>query len=183
MKECGLDLVSSSEKDIARQMKEAKCYVAVDFDAEIKKFKEGQGTEAEYEMPDGQIIKLGDQQFRAPEVLFNPGLIGKEAAGIAEMTYQTIRACDIDLRSQLYKNLVLSGGTTMFPGIADRLKAEIERLAPGNCKVKVNASPERKYSVWIGGALLASLGTFQGSWVTRAEYDEHGPGIIHRKCF
>ncbi|KAJ7971438.1 actin [Quillaja saponaria] len=86
-------------------------------------------------------------------------------------------------RKDLYGNIVLSGGSTMFPGIADRMSKEITALAPSSMKVKVVAPPERKYSVWIGGSILASLSTFQQMWIAKAEYDEFGPSIVHRKCF
>uniref|UniRef100_A0A8W8LCP7 Actin 2 n=1 Tax=Magallana gigas TaxID=29159 RepID=A0A8W8LCP7_MAGGI len=78
---------------------------------------------------------------------------------------------------------VLSGGTTMFPGIADRMQKEITALAPSTMKIKIIAPPERKYSVWIGGSILASLSTFQQMWISKQEYDESGPSIVHRKCF
>uniref|UniRef100_A0A4X2KDH3 Actin alpha cardiac muscle 1 n=1 Tax=Vombatus ursinus TaxID=29139 RepID=A0A4X2KDH3_VOMUR len=91
--------------------------------------------------------------------------------------------CDIDIRKDLYANNVLSGGTTMYPGIADRMQKEITALAPSTMKIKIIAPPERKYSVWIGGSILASLSTFQQMWITKQEYDEAGPSIVHRKCF
>ena len=69
--------------------------------------------------------------------------------------------CDVDIRKDLYANTVLSGGTTMYPGIADRMQKEITALAPSTMKIKIIAPPERKYSVWIGGSILASLSTFQ----------------------
>ncbi len=99
------------------------------------------------------------------------------------MTYNSIVKCDIDIRKDMYTNIVISGGTTMFPGTADRLQKEISSLAPSTMKVRVIAPPERKYSVWIGGSILGSLSTFQQMWVTKQEYDECGPGIVHRKCF
>lgn len=71
----------------------------------------------------------------------------------------------------------------MFPGIADRMNREITQLAPNTVKVKIIAPPERKYSVWIGGSILGSLSTFQQMWISKQEYDESGPGIVHRKCF
>ncbi|XP_065050690.1 actin-85C [Musa acuminata AAA Group] len=83
----------------------------------------------------------------------------------------------------LYGNIVLSGGSTMFPGIADRMSKEITALAPSSMKIKVVAPPERKYSVWIGGSILASLSTFQQMWISKGEYEESGPAIVHRKCF
>jgi len=91
--------------------------------------------------------------------------------------------CDVDIRKDLYGNTVLSGGTTMYEGIADRLTKEMTALAPAAIKVKVVAPPERKYSVWIGGSILSSLSTFQQMWITKEEYDDSGPSIVHRKCF
>jgi len=83
----------------------------------------------------------------------------------------------------LYGNIVLSGGTTMFPGMADRMHKELVALAPSTMKVKIIAPPERKYSVWIGGSILSSLSTFKQMWISKEEYDESGPSIVHRKCF
>jgi actin, other eukaryote len=94
-------------------------------------------------------------------VLFQPSFVGMESPGIHEATYNSIMKCDVDIRKDLYGNIVLSGGSTMFPGIADRMSKEITALAPSSMKVKVIAPPERKYSVWIGGSILASLSTFQ----------------------
>lgn len=91
--------------------------------------------------------------------------------------------CDVDIRKDLYGNVVLSGGTTMYDGIGDRLNKELTSLAPSTMKIKVVAPPERKYSVWIGGSILSSLSTFQQMWITKEEYDESGPSIVHRKCF
>uniref|UniRef100_A0A8C8CIR7 Uncharacterized protein n=1 Tax=Oncorhynchus tshawytscha TaxID=74940 RepID=A0A8C8CIR7_ONCTS len=98
-------------------------------------------------------------------------------------TGENIMKCDIDIRKDLYANHVLSGGTTMYPGIADRMQKEITALAPSTMKIKIIAPPERKYSVWIGGSILASLSTFQQMWISKQEYDEAGPSIVHRKCF
>ena len=121
--------------------------------------------------------------FRCPEVLFNPALVGMEAVGIHDTTFNSIMKCDVDIRRDLYSNIVLSGGTTMFVGIADRMIKEVTALAPSSMKIKVVAPPERKFSVWIGGSILASLSTFQQMWIGKSEYDESGPSIVHRKCF
>lgn len=91
--------------------------------------------------------------------------------------------CDVDVRRDLYGNIVMSGGTTMFKDIDKRLNKEVVALAPSSLKIKVVAPPERKYSVWIGGSILSSLSTFQTMWITKGEYDESGPSIVHRKCF
>ncbi|KAF4045788.1 actin [Phytophthora infestans] len=132
-----------------------------------------------YELPDGIVIVIGNERFRTPEVLFQPGLIGKEALGVHECTFQTIMKCDIDIHC----NIVLSGGTTMYPGIGERLTKELTALAPSTMEVKVVALPERKYSVWVSGSILSSLSTFQQMWISKAGYDEAGPSIVHRKCF
>lgn len=71
----------------------------------------------------------------------------------------------------------------MYPGISDRMQKEMVALAPSSMRVKIIAPPERKYSVWIGGSILASLSTFQQMWISKQEYDENGPSIVHRKCF
>jgi actin len=106
-----------------------------------------------------------------------------ESAGIHETTYNSIMKCDVDIRKDLYSNVVMSGGSTMFPGIADRMQKELTALAPPTMKIKIIAPPERKYSVWIGGSILASLSTFGQMWISKEEYDEAGPAIVHRKCF
>ncbi len=87
-------------------------------------------------------------------------MIGKEFPGIHELTYNSIMKCDVDVRKDLYMNVVLSGGTTMFNNIAERLSKEVSTLAPSSMKIKVVAPPERKYSVWIGGSIHSSLSTF-----------------------
>jgi hypothetical protein len=111
--------------------------------------------------------------FRAPEALFQPSLLGSESTGIHETTYNSIMKCDVDIRKDLYSNIVMSGGTTMYPGIADRMQKEITALAPSSMKIKIVAPPERKYSVWIGGSILASLSTFQQMWVSKQVNTQH----------
>ncbi|XP_005078558.2 actin, muscle [Mesocricetus auratus] len=117
--------------------------------------------EKSYKLPDGQVITIGKEHFRCPEAVFQPSFLGKESCGIHETTFNSIMKCDVDIRKDLYANTVLSGGTTMYPGIADRLQKEITALALSTLKIKIIAPPERKYSVWIGGSILASLSTFQ----------------------
>lgn len=160
---------------------EKLCYIALDFDSEMKAASESSDKEKTYELPDGNIITVGSERFRCPEVLFQPSFVGKEASGIHDTTFQSIMKCDVDIRKDLYANVVLSGGTTMFTGIGERMTKELTALAPSTMKIKVVAPPERKYSVWIGGSILSSLSTFQQMWISKGNLEGMKDGKSHDK--
>jgi len=179
--ERGVSMTTSAEQEIVRDIKEKMCYVVMDFEQALNSYSGG--DDKSYELPDGQVITLGNECFRCPEALFKPHMTGVEHAGIDGMVYESVMKCDIDIRKDLFQNIVLSGGTSMYKGLGERIEQDISRMAPATVGVKVIASPERKYAVWIGGSILTSLSTFDEMWISRDEYDESGPTIVHKKCF
>lgn len=181
--EDGVSLVSAAEKDIAKTIKESKCYCPLDFDAEMKLFETNPNKKVEFEMPDGSKIKIGNVMIRTPECLFQPKFLGIDTDGIHKQIYNCIQKSDIDLRKELYENITLSGGTTMFEGFPERLNKELSALVPPSMRIKILSPVERKFSIWIGGSVLSTLATFQSSWITKAEFEEGGAQIVHKKCY
>lgn len=177
LQRAGYLFTTSAEMDIVRQIKEKACYAALNA---YREEKDTLGQWDDYVLPDGHVIKLGQERFRAPEILFRPDLIGEESGGVQDLVVDAISRVDMDLRRPLYSNIVLSGGTTLMRGFGDRLLGEVKKTAMRDVKIKIYAPPERKYSTWIGGSILASLSTFKKLWVSAEEYQED-PDIIHRK--
>ena len=177
LSERGLHLTSGAEREIVKDIKEKLCYVALDFDNELDASKTDSSREASYEMPEGNVITIGSERFRTPEILFKPSEFG----GIHEQVHQAIIMSDVDVRKDLYQNIVLSGGSTLFAGFPERLTKEVQKLAPVSIRVKVIAVPERKYCSWIGGSILSSTST-SSMWITKEEYQDAGPSIVHQKC-
>ena len=128
--------------------------------------------EKTFKLPDGQMLKIGNERFRCPEALFNPFLIGSETMGIHERIYKSIMKCDIDTRKEFYKNIILTSGSTMFYGLRERLHKELTCLVPEKIKINLITREERKYSVWIGGSILASLSCYKPMWITKCEYKQ-----------
>ncbi|PPQ64396.1 hypothetical protein CVT26_002103 [Gymnopilus dilepis] len=193
LRKSGHHLHTTAEREVVRTIKEKCCYVALN---PAKEEKDASGRSEEFRLPDGNVIQLGPERFRAPEILFNPELIGQEYAGVHQVVVDSINRVDLDLRKSLFSNIVLSGGSTLckgtcsvfmvmqilneITGFGDRLLNEVKKLALKDVRIKIYAPPERKYSTWIGGSILAGLSTFKKMWVSAEEYQED-PDIIHKK--
>lgn len=150
-----------------------------------------------YELPDGQILEFGADRFKFPDLIFNPSLLqtmphmekldnlGHSLRGLPQMVIESINKCDVDIRRELFSSILLAGGTASMQQMKERLEKDLMEEAPQAARVKVLASGnaiERRFSVWIGGSILASLGSFQQMWFSKAEYEEHGASYIQRKC-
>lgn len=160
-------------------MKEQFCYVAHDYEKEMSAKTE----EKEFELPDGRLLRVRNERFRCPESLFQPTVVWKSSPGIQHLIQSSIQKSDPELRSRMYGNIVLSGGGTLFPGLGQRLCDEVSVLAAAGMRIRVVAPPDRRDSAWIGGSLLASHSSFDQMLISKREFDDYGPNIVHRKCF
>jgi actin-related protein len=182
LRERGSTLSSTAEREIVRDMKERVAYVAQDFDAELAAAAR-EGVQEAYELPDGQVVMLGAERFRCTEALFQPELVGRDVVGLHRCVAQSVLACEVDLRRELFGHVCVSGGTSLLPGFAQRLTHEVTNLAPSGVRVSVFAPMDRLHGVWSGGSLLASLDTFQDMWVTRSDYAEFGAAGVCGRFF
>ena len=170
-----------------KDIKEKYCRVSYDFESEIREAGEGGNLEEKVKLPDGEEVTLETERLKCPEALFRPSFLGSKDSnikGLHDECCASIQQIDVEIRKDLYSNIILSGGNTMFEGLPERLTKEIQKLTPSAAsnKVKVIALPERKYASWIGASILSSLSNFQCMWITRAEYNETGKSIVHKKC-
>lgn len=183
----------TADFETVRQMKEKLCYVGYDLELETRLSQETTVLVENYTLPDGRVIKVGSERFEAPEALFQPHLVDVEAVGMAEQLYNTIQAADMDIRSELYKHIVLSGGSTMYPGLPSRLEKEVKQLyltrtLKGDTsrldkfKLRIEDPPRRKHMVFLGGAVLADImKDKENFWMTKADFDEMGAERLIQK--
>jgi actin len=181
LSERGDTSTGSSWREAVRDIKEKLGYVALDFEAELQ--KADADISGSYTLPGGAEIVIGKERFRCPELLFKPFLNGFTLDGIVTTAFESVMNSDLDIRKDLAGNILMSGGTTMFPGLPERFSREFGKLALSSWNFKVAAPPERTNAAWIGGAFVASLETFPKMVVTREEYADEDPGIVHHRFF
>ncbi|KAF4673178.1 Alpha-centractin [Perkinsus chesapeaki] len=194
-RQCGLNLVSTADREIVRTIKEDCCAVSLhpavqgmwrggsewEFDKDPRRAGSKQALDHTYELPDGSIINIGLERFQAPEILFNPTIGASSDQGVHLLLHESIQKSDMDLRRTLLQNVVLAGGSTLFPGFGERLLSEMRKVVPKDSRIKICAPPERKLSAWVGGSVLSSLSSFKRVWLTREEYKESGLSALHRR--
>ena len=179
----GYPLNRTADFETVRQIKEKLCYVSYDLELDKRLSEDTTVLVESYTLPDGRVIRIGSERFEAPECLFQPHLVDCEQAGMGEMLFNTIQSADVDVRSSLYKAIVLSGGTSMYPGLPSRLEKELKqlwltRVLGGNperlskFKVRIEDPPQRKHMVYHGGAVLAEIiADNEPMWITKREWD------------
>lgn len=185
----------TADFETVRQIKEKLCYVGYDLELEKRLSEETTVLVEKYTLPDGRVINVGGERFMASEVLFKPYLIDIEGGGMAEKLFNAINKADMDLRPEFYQHIVLSGGSTMYPGLPSRLEKELRELyhknvAKGNkavtdkFKCRIEDPPRRKHMVFLGGAVLAEImKNDEKFWMTKQEYQERGIDFVLKKCF
>ena len=180
LNERGYSFGFSVGNKVVRDIKEKHGYVALDFDEEMKKAKQNK-CNVNYDLSSGEKITISSERFRCSEILFNPQLWNFEFSGIHKALFKSVLNCgDEETRKTLFENIVLSGGTTMFPGFSERIEKEITRFVPEKTKVHVISHEVSETNrVWVGGSVLVCLATFPQMVVTRKAYDDNGPGILH----
>jgi len=182
----------SADFDTVRQIKEKLCYVGYNIDQESKLAQETTVLVEKYELPDGREISVGSERFEAPEVLFQPHLIDVDSVGVAELVFNVINAADMDLRREFYKHIVLSGGSTMYPGLPSRMEREIKQLylervlkgdtsKLGKFSIRIEDPPRRKHMVFLGGSIFADIMKDKKEfWVSREEWAEKGARALNK---
>ncbi|KAJ5069080.1 actin cytoskeletal 1b [Anaeramoeba ignava] len=178
--EKGYSFKTSAEIEIAREIKEKFCYCSLNYQEEIKENNKSQ-LEKEFELKNGDIITFSDERIKCCEGLFDPRLMGLDFEGIHQLIYNSIMETPVDVRKDLAANIVLVGGTTFFPNFQQRLQKELDSLFSGKLRISVNASPNRKIFSWIGGSLFNSVFTSENLWISKDQYIEVGPSVVHKK--
>lgn len=161
-------------KEIINNIKESKF--------RISKNPSEDSASVQYRLPDDTILELGNELFRIPEVFFTGNEEFPGFFGIQNMVYDSLNKCSITLKRELYTNMILTGGNSLFEGFPEKFTKKVQDLAPIGVKTRVLLNNSRKYSTWIGGSILGMLSGFKPLWITKQDYEENGALIMDKKC-
>ena len=180
------ELTGRPWQDVRRSIVESLCYVALDFDAEVQAAQANPvAFQRDYESPGGgYLCRLAAERFRCPEALFQPSFLGLcDAQGVHTLVHAAVSACEPALAPQLYGRVLLTGGSMSFPGMSARVHKELAALTADNDAVTVKVEgPRDNLAPWVGGSLFGQSSGFSAACITRSEYLESGPGIVHTRC-
>jgi len=176
--EKGYEFTTPLELELLSEIKEKLCYVKKD-----TKSKHQEIEAKTYHLPDDSVVRLSSERFNIPEALFKPSLIGSDQQGLNEYVFKSIMKTNTDIRPEMFKNIVLAGGNSLFDNFKERLNNEILQMAPTKTEIDVDDPKERMYSSWIGGSIIGNMDTFQHLCITRAEFEREGARIVHDKTF
>ncbi|ELP87289.1 actin-2, putative [Entamoeba invadens IP1] len=165
------------KKNSVQRMKEEMCYITLDINKERTK---NEGKEHVYRLPDGKYLNVGEEVFQAPEALFQPRLIGSSSDSIPLLALKAINQVKESDRKEMYTNILLVGGNTLFQGFKERLQFELERLAP-NETIKITSAHHGINSAWLGLKVISSIETFSNLTITRDDYQENGDDAMKAK--
>jgi actin-related protein 2 len=178
---------STADFEVVREIKEQCCFVSYDREKDMKLAKETTLHDQNFTLPDGKTIRIGAERFLCAEALFNPGLIGVDDGGYHNKIFDVIEKCEIDNRTQLMQNIILTGGTTMFPGLSTRLYKDLHELytvrkyknpkQTTKTGLMIHDPPRRKHNVFIGASFLAARIPEQ-QWISKAHYQEVGESAL-----
>ncbi|XP_053436292.1 actin-related protein T1-like [Nycticebus coucang] len=168
-------------KDLVNDIKEKLCYIALEPEKEL--CKKPEEVFREYSLPDGNVIHIGHELYQVPEVLFAPDQLGIHSPGLSKMVCNSIMKCATDIQKKLFGEIVMSGGSSLFPGLEERLMKELDQLASIGTPIKITASSDRCFSAWIGASIMTSVSTFKQMWVTSEDFKEFGASVVQRRCF
>ena len=174
----GYEFTTSLELELVSKIKEQLCIMR-----EEAKFKPNPMDYKVYNLPDDSIVRISKERYDIPEAIFNPSLIDIKEDGIHEVLFKSILRCPEDLQNEMYGNIILSGGNTLFENFKKRLLGEITELNQGKNVIDIIDTKERLYSSWIGGSILGQMDTFPEICISRKEFKECGCSIIHDKTY
>jgi actin-related protein len=174
--EKGYEFTTPLELELLSEIKQKLCT--------IQKDKKDHSIESKtYCLPDDTVVRLHKERYEVPEAIFDPSRIGINKSGLHDCCFKSVMKTMTDIRNEMFSNIVLAGGNTMFENYKSRMEAELRQLFPFKTEINIDQREERMYSSWIGGSIIGNMDTFQHLCISRKEFEEQGVRIVHNKTF